>query len=100
MVGTVTGSNMDSRLRGNDDNNRFRSNIMSKILVIAEHLNGELNAGLAKVMNCANAIGGDVDVAVLADSAGDIAAAAATVCLLYTSPSPRDLSTSRMPSSA
>ena len=52
---------------------------MSKILVIAEHLNGELNAGLAKVMNCANAIGGDVDVAVLADSAGDIAAAAATV---------------------
>ena len=26
--------------------------------------------------------------------------AAATACLLYTSPSPRDLSTSRMPSSA
>ena len=52
---------------------------MSKILVIAEHLNGELNAGLSKVMTCATAIGGEVDVAVLADSAADIAAAAATV---------------------
>ena len=30
----------------------------------------------------------------------DAAAASRDVCLLYTSPSPRDLSTSRMPSSA
>jgi len=36
-------------------------------------------------------MGGDPDV---------MAAAARMVCLLYTSPSPRDLSTSRMPSSA
>ena len=31
---------------------------------------------------------------------GEEAVAAARTCLLYTSPSPRDLSTSRMPSSA
>ena len=31
---------------------------------------------------------------------GPVRAALATACLLYTSPSPRDLSTSRMPSSA
>ena len=30
----------------------------------------------------------------------DMTIANATICLLYTSPSPRDLSTSRMPSSA
>ena len=30
----------------------------------------------------------------------DVPVAAVNVCLLYTSPSPRDLSTSRMPSSA
>ena len=35
-------------------------------------------------------------------AAGDVAGTndAHTICLLYTSPSPRDLSTSRMPSSA
>ena len=33
-------------------------------------------------------------------AAGGLAAALSTACLLYTSPSPRDLSTSRMPSSA
>ena len=52
---------------------------MSKILIIAEHLDGVLNPGLNKVLDCAKAIGGDVDVAVLADSAGDLAAAAAIV---------------------
>ena len=38
----------------------------------------------------------------ISDNASDIAAntASITTCLLYTSPSPRDLSTSRMPSSA
>ena len=33
-------------------------------------------------------------------AAAGLAALAFTICLLYTSPSPRDLSTSRMPSSA
>ena len=32
--------------------------------------------------------------------AGDVLVAGEGICLLYTSPSPRDLSTSRMPSSA
>ena len=39
------------------------------------------------------------DVAGCSGSAGDVGAVGG-VCLLYTSPSPRDLSTSRMPSSA
>ena len=38
---------------------------------------------------------GELEVAVTADFEGCLCA-----CLLYTSPSPRDLSTSRMPSSA
>ena len=33
-------------------------------------------------------------------AAGMLLAIVVTICLLYTSPSPRDLSTSRMPSSA
>ena len=37
---------------------------------------------------------------VVAASGGNHGAAVAYACLLYTSPSPRDLSTSRMPSSA
>lgn len=52
---------------------------MSKILVIAEHLDGTLNPGLAKVLACAQAIGGETDVVVLADSAGGIAEQAAKV---------------------
>ena len=36
----------------------------------------------------------NVDVILVGDSASNV------ICLLYTSPSPRDLSTSRMPSSA
>ncbi len=52
---------------------------MSKILVIAEHLDGALNPGLNKVLACAKAIGGEVDVAVLSDATADLAAAAASV---------------------
>ena len=40
------------------------------------------------------------DMKVFAASIADVKAVDATTCLLYTSPSPRDLSTSRMPSSA
>lgn len=50
---------------------------MSKILLIAEHLEGQLNSGLAKALDCAKQIGGDIDVAVFAASAADIAAEAA-----------------------
>ena len=47
---------------------------------------------------CALAIGGSIDQA-MSDSIAGIGGVL-LVCLLYTSPSPRDLSTSRMPSSA
>ena len=45
----------------------------------------------------------DVDMGALCDTLRDVATsidAFPLACLLYTSPSPRDLSTSRMPSSA
>ncbi|TBR40354.1 MULTISPECIES: electron transfer flavoprotein subunit alpha/FixB family protein [Dyella] len=53
---------------------------MSKILVIAEHLNGKLNPSTARAVSAANAVKGDtVDVLVLADSVDAIAAEAATI---------------------
>ena len=45
-------------------------------------------------------IGGSKIIQLLTDSAGNMYAAGFTTCLLYTSPSPRDRTRSRMPSSA
>ena len=53
---------------------------------------GTLDAGEALDQACAQVEAG-ADIV-------DIGAESARTCLLYTSPSPRDLSTSRMPSSA
>ena len=50
---------------------------MSKILVIAEHAEGKLNAGVAKVVAAATPIGGEVHVAVLATDGAAVAAEAA-----------------------
>ena len=50
---------------------------MSKILVIAEHAEGKLNAGLAKALAAAQKIGGEIDVAVLAADGSAVAAEAA-----------------------
>ena len=50
---------------------------MAKILVVAEHLNGQLNAAVAKTVTAAAAIGGDVDVLVLAADPATVAAQAA-----------------------
>ena len=50
---------------------------MSKILVIAEHAEGKLNAGLAKALAAAQKIGGEIDVAVLAADGSSVAAEAA-----------------------
>jgi len=50
---------------------------MSKILIVAEHQNGRLNAATAKCVSCAAKIGGTIDVAVLAADAGAVAAEAA-----------------------
>ncbi len=50
---------------------------MSKILVIAEHAAGKLNAGLSKTLAAAQKIGGEIDVAVLAADGSSVAAEAA-----------------------
>ncbi|KRG87156.1 electron transfer flavoprotein subunit alpha/FixB family protein [Stenotrophomonas sp. CW117] len=52
---------------------------MSKILVIAEHLDGKLNSAVAKTVSAAAAIGGDIDVLVLAADPAVIAAEAAQI---------------------
>ena len=52
---------------------------MAKILVIAEHLDGKLNSAVAKTVSAAAAIGGDIDVLVLADDPAAIAAEAAQI---------------------
>lgn len=50
---------------------------MTKILLIAEHANGKLNASMAKAVSCAIEIGGEVHVAVFANDAGTVAEQAA-----------------------
>jgi electron transfer flavoprotein alpha subunit len=52
---------------------------MSKVLVIAEHLNGQLNAAVAKTVTAAVAVGGQVDVLVLAADPAAVAAQAAQI---------------------
>ncbi|MBN8887172.1 MAG: FAD-binding protein [Rudaea sp.] len=53
---------------------------MSKILIIAEHLNGKLNSSTARCVSCAQAIKADaIDVLVLADAPDAIAAEAAKI---------------------
>ncbi|HZP13537.1 MAG TPA: FAD-binding protein [Nevskiaceae bacterium] len=50
---------------------------MSKTLVIAQHADGKLNAGVAKAVACAQKIGGDIEVLVLAKDGSSVAAEAA-----------------------
>jgi len=52
---------------------------MSKILIIAEHDGEALNASTAKCVSCAQAIGGDIDIAVLGDGIDAVAAEAAAL---------------------
>ena len=52
---------------------------MAKILVIAEHLDGKLNSAVAKTVSAAAAIGGDIDVLVLAADPAAVAAQAAQI---------------------
>jgi electron transfer flavoprotein alpha subunit len=52
---------------------------MSRILIIAEHDGQSLNLSTAKCVNCAQAIGGDIDVAVLGNGVDAVAAEAATL---------------------
>ncbi len=50
-----------------------------KILIVAEHLDGKLNSSTARCVSCAQAIGGEIHVAVLADAPEAIAAEAAKI---------------------
>ncbi len=53
---------------------------MSKVLVIAEHLNGQLNAATAKTVSAAQALSPEaIDIVVLADAPGAVAAQAAQI---------------------
>lgn len=52
---------------------------MSKILIVGQHADGKLNAGIAKVVAAATKIGGDIDVVVFAEHGADIAAQAAKI---------------------
>src|ERR1043166_233093 len=50
---------------------------MSKTLVIAQHADGKLNAGVAKAVACAQKVGGEIEVLVLAKDGASVAAEAA-----------------------
>ncbi|MHC9085632.1 electron transfer flavoprotein subunit alpha/FixB family protein [Luteimonas sp. RIT-PG2_3] len=53
---------------------------MSKVLVIAEHLNGKLNAATAKTVSAAQALNpASIDIVVLADDPASVAAEAAQI---------------------
>ena len=52
---------------------------MNTILIVAEHLDGALNASTARCVSCAQAIGGDVHVLVLSDAPDAVAAQAAQI---------------------
>jgi electron transfer flavoprotein alpha subunit len=50
---------------------------MSKILIVAEHAEGKLGSGVAKVVACAQKIGGEIEVAVFAADGAAVASQAA-----------------------
>ena len=52
---------------------------MSRVLIVAEHANGKLNPATAKCVSCATAVGGDIDILVLAANASDVASQAAAL---------------------
>ena len=52
---------------------------MAKTLIVAEHLGGKLNAATAKCVSAAQAVGGDIDIVVLASDPAAIAAEAAQI---------------------
>ena len=52
---------------------------MSKILIVAQHSGGKLNAGTLKAVTCAQKLGGEIEIAVFAADGGAVAAEAAKV---------------------
>ena len=53
---------------------------MSKVLIVAEHLNGQLNSATARCVTCAQAMKAEsIDIVVLSDAPDAIAAQAAQI---------------------
>jgi electron transfer flavoprotein alpha subunit len=52
---------------------------MSKILIVAQHADGKLNAGTLKAVTCAQKLGGEIEIAVFATDGSAVAAEAAKV---------------------
>ena len=53
---------------------------MSKVLIVAEHLDGKLNSATARCVTCAKAFNAEsIDIAVLSDAPADVAAQAAQI---------------------
>ena len=53
---------------------------MSKVLIVAEHLDGKLNSATARCVSCAQALGaGSIDIVVLSDSPEGVAKQAAEI---------------------
>jgi len=52
---------------------------MSKVLIVAQHAGGKLNAGTLKAVTCAQKLGGEVEIAVFATDGSAVAAEAAKV---------------------
>ena len=103
----VTGSSTDTFTNKTIDANGSGNSITN--LEVADFASGVLDTDITSVSSSddtlasAKAIKTYVDTQVATVPTGDITAVVAGTglsCLLYTSPSPRDLSTSRMPSSA
>src|SRR5262249_1008599 len=74
----TTQSNLDSGFGRNDDEKE--NEVMSKVLIIAEHLDGKLNASTARCVTCAKDFKAEsIDVLVLAADVAAIAADAAKI---------------------
>ena len=67
---------------------------------VAEIINNEVNPAVASHGGVVELVGVDENKAIIAFGGGCQGCGMADVCLLYTSPSPRDKRQSRMPSSA
>src|SRR6478752_1623051 len=58
---------------------------MSKVLIVAEHLNGQLNSATARCVSCAQALKADsIDIVVLSDAPDAVAAQVAKLAAGYT----------------
>ena len=65
---------------------------MSRILIIGEHDGQRLNIATAKCVRCAEAIGGDVDIALFGNGIESVAAEASRLVARDQADSTRDLS--------